>query len=254
MPPVIGNGGQAGNPGKSADRAGRRRQRLAGHPGFRRHRDSPGGAGLDRRSRLCPARRTRPGQDPAAARTRGSAGRVDAGDRRRRTGRAPLHADHAGVDPAGRAARRRPTGGVEAPQRALHREAGHPDTSVADLVGDVDPIKVAEGRSLGIPKPSPTGSSRGRTAASSRSTSCPTSPNASRCRCSTSWRSATSRSAATRCGCRWMCWWSPAPTPRTTPTVAASSRPSRTGSAPRSAPTTHWSWRRRWASSSRRRT
>lgn len=89
MPPVIGNGGQAGNPGKSADRAGRRRQRLAGHPGFRRHRDSPGGAGLDRRSRLCPARRTRPGQDPAAARTRGSAGRVDAGDRRRRTGRAP---------------------------------------------------------------------------------------------------------------------------------------------------------------------
>lgn len=126
MPPVIGNGGQAGNPGKSADRAGRRRQRLAGHPGFRRHRDSPGGAGLDRRSRLCPARRTRPGQDPAAARTRGSAGRVDAGDRRRRTGRAPLHADHAGVDPAGRAARRRPTGGVEAPQRALHREAGHP--------------------------------------------------------------------------------------------------------------------------------
>lgn len=106
----------------------------------------------------------------------------------------------------------------------------------------------------GIPKPSPTGSSRGRTAASSRSTSCPTSPNASRCRCSTSWRSATSRSAATRCGCRWMCWWSPAPTPRTTPTVAASSRPSRTGSAPRSAPTTHWSWRRRWASSSRRRT
>lgn len=129
-----------------------------------------------------------------------------------------------------------------------------PDTSVADLVGDVDPIKVAEGRSLGIPKPSPTGSSRGRTAASSRSTSCPTSPNASRCRCSTSWRSATSRSAATRCGCRWMCWRSPAPTPRTTPTVAASSRPSRTGSAPRSAPTTHWSWRRRWASSSRRRT
>jgi magnesium chelatase subunit I len=31
-----------------------------------------------------------------------------------------------------------------------------PDTSVADLVGDVDPIKVAEGRSLGDPRPSTT--------------------------------------------------------------------------------------------------
>jgi magnesium chelatase subunit I len=51
-----------------------------------------------------------------------------------------------------------------------------PDTSVADLVGDIDPIKVAEGRSLGDPE---------TIAASSRSTSCPTSPSASRCRCST---------------------------------------------------------------------
>lgn len=41
---------------------------------------------------------------------------------------------------------------MEAPQRALHRKTGHPDTSVADLVGDIDPIKVAEGRSLGDPE------------------------------------------------------------------------------------------------------
>ena len=27
-----------------------------------------------------------------------------------------------------------------------------PDTSVADLVGDIDPIKVAEGRTLGDPE------------------------------------------------------------------------------------------------------
>ena len=57
-------------------------------------------------------------------------------------------------------------------------------------------------------------------------------------RCSTCWRSATSRSAATSCGCRSTCCWSRAPTPRTTPTAAASSPRSRTGSAPRSAPTT----------------
>ena len=37
------------------------------------------------------------------------------------------------------------------------REAGDPDTSVADLIGDVDPMKVAEGRSLGDPRPSTSG-------------------------------------------------------------------------------------------------
>ena len=79
---------------------------------------------------------------------------------------------------------------------------------------------------------------RAPTAASSRSTSCPTSPSGSRCRCSTCSRSATSRSAATSCGCRSTCCWSRARTPRTTRTAAASSPRSRTGSAPRSAPTT----------------
>ena len=56
------------------------------------------------------------------------------------------------------------------------------------------------------------------------STSCPTWPSESRSACSTSSKSATSRSAATRSGCRSTCSWSPAPTRRTTPIAAASSR------------------------------
>lgn len=58
-----------------------------------------------------------------------------------------------------------------------------PDTSVADLVGDIDPMKVAEGRSPATPRPSTSASSRAPTAASSPSTNCPTWPNVFRCRC-----------------------------------------------------------------------
>jgi hypothetical protein len=79
-----------------------------------------------------------------------------------------------------------------------------PDTSVGDLIGDIDPVKVAE-------------------AASSASTSFPTWPSGSRSHCSTCWRNGTSGSAATRCGCRWTWSWWPAPTRRTTPTAAGSS-------------------------------
>ena len=49
-------------------------------------------------------------------------------------------------------ARRRPARRVAAPQRAVRREARHPDTSVGDLIGDIDPVKVAEGRTLGDPE------------------------------------------------------------------------------------------------------
>ena len=52
---------------------------------------------------------------------------------------------------AGRA-RRRAAGRLEAPRRAVRREAGHPGHRVGDLVGDVDPVKVAEGRTLGDPE------------------------------------------------------------------------------------------------------
>ena len=54
-------------------------------------------------------------------------------------------------------------------------------------------------------RPSTTGWCRAPTAASSASTSCPTWPSGSRWRCSTCSRSATSRSAATSCGCRSTC-------------------------------------------------
>ena len=77
-----------------------------------------------------------------------------------------------------------------------------PDTTIADLIGEVDPIKVAEGRYLSdeltisyglIPR-----TNRGIFS----STSCRTWPSESRSASSTSWRSATSRFAATRSGCR----------------------------------------------------
>ena len=44
--------------------------------------------------------------------------------------------------------RRRHADRLGPPRRPLRREAGHPDTSIADLIGEVDPIKVAEGRYL----------------------------------------------------------------------------------------------------------
>ena len=78
--------------------------------------------------------------------------RVDAGDRRIRTRRAPLHADHP------ESIRRVADSGDDLPVEWRHRSERYfeklatPDTSVADLVGDIDPIKVAEGRTLGDPE------------------------------------------------------------------------------------------------------
>jgi len=60
-----------------------------------------------------------------------------------------------------------------------------PDTSVADLIGDVDPMKVAEGRSLGDPETIHFGLIPRSTAALSPSMNSPTWPNASRLPCST---------------------------------------------------------------------
>jgi magnesium chelatase subunit I len=77
-----------------------------------------------------------------------------------------------------------------------------PDTSIADLIGEVDPIKVAEGRYLSDELTLHYGSCPAPTAASSPSTSSPTSPSGSRSACSTCSRSATSRCAATRSACR----------------------------------------------------
>ena len=79
---------------------------------------------------------------------------MDAGHRRLRARRAPLRADHASSRKR-RAAERTAT---TLPVAWRHRDERYaeklatPDTSVADLIGDVDPMKVAEGRSLGDPE------------------------------------------------------------------------------------------------------
>ena len=122
---------------------------------------------------------------------------------------------------------RRSSGSTATP---LRRKLATPDTSIADLIGEVDPIKVAEGRYLSdeltlhyglMPR-----TNRGIFAINEL----PTSRSASRSACSTCSRSATSRSAGTRSGCRsTSCSWR-RPTPRTTPTAVASSRRSRIAS------------------------
>ena len=113
-----------------------------------------------------------------------------------------------------------------------------PDTSIADLIGEVDPIKIAEGRYLSDELALHYGLIPGSTGTSSPSTSSRTSRSGSRSGCSTSSRSATSRSGAIASGCRSTSCSSPRRTRRTTPTAAASSRRSRTASARRSGPTT----------------
>lgn len=94
------------------------------------------------------------------------------------------------LDPITPASKRRAAElGDDLPVTWLHRDLRYaeklatPDTSVGDLIGDVDPVKVAEGRSLVTPRRSTSAWSRGRTAGSSRSTSCPTWPSGSRSRC-----------------------------------------------------------------------
>ena len=120
--------------------------------------------------------------------------------------------------------------GDDAPVSWQHRSERYgeklatPDTSVGDLIGDVDPIKVAEGRTLGDPETVHYGlvprTNRGIFAVNEL----PDLAERIQVRCSTCWRSATSRSAATRCGCRWTCCSSRPRTPRTTPTADGSSR------------------------------
>ena len=90
-------------------------------------------------------------------------------------------------------------------KRRLVEKLATPDVTIADMIGDVDPIKAARaGLELsdeltmhyGLLPPGPIG-------AFSPSTSCRISPARFRSACSTSFRRATSRSRATRSGCRW---------------------------------------------------
>ena len=156
---------------------------------------------------------------------------------------------------ARRRARRRDADRVGAPRPALRREARHarhldrrPHRRGRPDQGRRGPLPLRRAHHPLRAR------ARAPTAASSRSTSCPTSPSASRSVCSTCSRSATCRSAATRSACRsTSCCWR-RPTPRTTRTAAASSRRSRTASARRSARTTRSTPSSRRRSSSRRRT
>jgi len=60
------------------------------------------------------------------------------------------------------------------PEQRYGEKLATPDVSMSDLIGEIDPIKVAEGRYLADEDTIHFGSSRARTAGSSRSTSCPT--------------------------------------------------------------------------------
>ena len=100
-----------------------------------------------------------------------------------------------------------------------------PDTSVGDLIGDIDPVKVAEGRTLGDPETV----HYGLVPRTNRGVFCLNElPDlAERIQVVAAQRAGGARhrrSAATRCGCRSTSCSSPARTPRTTPTAAASSR------------------------------
>jgi len=87
---------------------------------------------------------------------------------------------------------------VDPPRPPLRREARHPRHHDRGPDRRGRPDQGRRGRYLGDELTSTTASCRGPTAASSRSTSCPTWPSGSRWASSTSWRSVTSRSAATR--------------------------------------------------------
>ncbi|MCZ7629112.1 MAG: hypothetical protein M5U19_08630 [Microthrixaceae bacterium] len=79
--------------------------------------------------------------------------------------------------------------GGDTPITWLHRslrfgeKLATPDTSIADLIGEVDPIKVAEGRYLSDELTLHYGLVPARTGASSPLTNCPTWPSAYRWGC-----------------------------------------------------------------------
>ena len=123
--------------------AGRRGARLRGHrPPAARERP-PG------RPRRDPAGRAGPGQDPPDPVAGRPARRVAAGRRRLGDQRRPVPARPPASPGSGW-----PSEGDETPIDWVHRSDRYgeklatPDTSIADLIGEVDPIKVAEGRYL----------------------------------------------------------------------------------------------------------
>ena len=123
---------------------------------LRRHRHPAARARPARRPRRRAARRARPGQDPAAAHPGRPARRVDAGHRGLRARRAPLRADHArrrSAAPPSWATTCRSSGGTAT--SGTPRSSPPRTPRVADLIGDVDPMKVAEGRCARRPRDHP---------------------------------------------------------------------------------------------------
>jgi magnesium chelatase subunit I len=125
-----------------------------------------------------------------------------------------------------------------------------PDTSVADLVGDIDPIKVAEGRSLGDPETIAYGliprAHRGIVAVNEL-------PDlAERIQVSmlNVMEERDIQVRATRCGCR-STWSSPPAPARGLRNRGRIITPLKDRFAPRSARTIRWNWTPRWASSPR---
>src|SRR5690242_15088354 len=92
-----------------------------------------------------------------------------------------------------------------------------PDVTIADIIGDVDPIKAARGgRDLSDELTVHYGLLPRRTGAFLRSTNCRTWRERFKSASSTSCRKGMYRLRATRSGCRWMSCWSLRPTPRIT--------------------------------------
>ncbi len=146
-------GGQARAPRQPPAPAGGRGAALPRHRRLRRHRAARAGAGPARRARHRAAGRARPGQDPAdpvRSTTCSTSGRRWWPAARSTTTRT--------CRPASACRRRLDELGDELPVAWRHRSERYgeklatPDTSVGDLIGDIDPIKVAEGRTLGDPE------------------------------------------------------------------------------------------------------
>jgi len=120
----------------------------------------------------------RPDADGAAARR--PPGRSDSRPRGLGDSRRPL----APISPAGRGLVAeqgdKATHRVDPARPPLRREAGHADITIADLIGEVDPIKVARAAISPTKLTIHYGLCPARIAGSSPSTSCPTWPSASR--------------------------------------------------------------------------
>ena len=95
-------------------------------------------------AQLHSARAARPGQEPHPARPGRPARRADPGRAGLRDPRRPARAALLGVPRAHRARRRRHAHRVAAARARYVEKLATPDVTIADMVGDIDPIKAAQ--------------------------------------------------------------------------------------------------------------